>query len=337
MARKARIDAPGALHHIIIRGIERKPIFRDNQDKDSFVKRLADILSESSTFCYAWALMTNHVHLLLRSGLVPVATVMRRLLTGYAQHFNRRYRRHGPLFQNRYKSILCEEDPYLKELVRYIHLNPVRAGLTKDLEELGQYPYSGHWVLIGKGRYGWQDKDYVLGYFGKTARKAQKAYESFMVDGVTQGRRPELVGGGLVRSYGGWSAVKALRSGRARVKGDERILGSSEFVEAVLLQANEQMEEESRLRREGITLEEVLSKVANYFGVEVEGIRAGSKEREIVHARSAFCNLAVKRLGRNGVSIARELRISPSAISKAVKRGQGILKNRKIEEAIFES
>ena len=136
MPRQARIDAPGALHHIMVRGIERKTIFRDNKDRESFVQRLGDVLMQSSTACYAWSLLPNHVHLLLRTGDHPIATVMRRLLTGNAVTFNRRHRRHGPLFQNRYKSILCQEDPYLLELVRYLHLNPLRAGLVDSYSQL---------------------------------------------------------------------------------------------------------------------------------------------------------------------------------------------------------
>ncbi len=132
MPRQARIDAPGALHHIAIRGIERKPIFRDEKDYSGFLDRMGRVLEESSTGCFAWALMANHVHLLLRSGLSPISTVMRRLLTGYAISFNRRHKRHGHLFQNRYKSFLCEEDTYLLELVRYIHLNPLRSGMVQD-------------------------------------------------------------------------------------------------------------------------------------------------------------------------------------------------------------
>jgi REP element-mobilizing transposase RayT len=98
MPRKARIDALGALQHIIIRGIERKPIFNDTQDYQNFIERLDNILTDTSTPCYAWAQMTNHVHLLLRTGHAPLSTVMRRLLTGYAQQFNRRHKRHGHLF-----------------------------------------------------------------------------------------------------------------------------------------------------------------------------------------------------------------------------------------------
>ena len=106
MPRKARIDAPGALNHIIVRGIERRKIFYDDFDRDNFIDRLDTVLTETGTPCFAWALIPNHLHLLLRTGLTPIATVMRRLLTGYAVSFNHRHRRHGQLFQNRYKSIL---------------------------------------------------------------------------------------------------------------------------------------------------------------------------------------------------------------------------------------
>ena len=117
MPRQARIDALGAVHHIIIRGIEQTAIFVDDPDRENFIERLSELLSESNSPCYAWALMSNHAHLLLRTGNATVAEIMRRLLTGYAVRFNRRHRRHGHLFQNRYKSILCEEDRYLRQLV----------------------------------------------------------------------------------------------------------------------------------------------------------------------------------------------------------------------------
>ena len=130
MPKNARIDAPGSLHHVIIRGIERKKIFRSDFDRKNFVDRLGKLIPETRTDCFAWALLSNHVHLLLRTGLVPISSFMSRLLNGYEVWFNKKYRRHGNPFQNRYKSILCQEDPYLLELVRYIHLDPLRAGLV---------------------------------------------------------------------------------------------------------------------------------------------------------------------------------------------------------------
>ena len=138
MPRQARIDGPGALHHIICRGIERRNIFKDNTDRDRFLERLGSVLQKTSTPCYGWALIPNHFHLLLKTGKEPIAQVMRRLLTGYAVTFNRRHRRCGRLFQNRYKSILCQENTYLLELVRYIHLNPIRD-LDLTATEVGKY------------------------------------------------------------------------------------------------------------------------------------------------------------------------------------------------------
>lgn len=322
MPRKARIDASGALHHIIIRGIERRAIFEDSKDYQSFIDRLGNILTDSSAPCYAWALLTNHVHLLLRTGMVPLAIVMRRLLTGYSQQFNRRHRRHGPLFQNRYKSFLCEEDPYLLELVRYIHLNPMRAGIVKDLKALNSYPGSGHSVLMGTVKRDWQDTGYVLGIFGKTVQAARKSYFRFVSEGIGMGRRPELVGGGLIRSLGGWSAFKAIRSTRVRVMGDERILGSSDFVESVLKEVNESYDRKTLAMRKGLDLDILIRAVADHFKLDGDTLTQASKQRIVCRARSIICCLAVDRLALSGVDVARKLNLSPSAVSKLLVRGR---------------
>ena len=113
MPRFARLDAPGVLHHVIIRGIERRKIFTDNEDRENLLERLSSLIPETQTQCYAWSFMPNHAHFLLETGGTGISTLMRRLLTGYAVSFNRRHNRHGQLFQNRYKSIVCQEDSYL--------------------------------------------------------------------------------------------------------------------------------------------------------------------------------------------------------------------------------
>jgi putative transposase len=336
MPRKARIDAPGALHHIIIRGIEKKAIFRDNQDKHNFLERIGRVILETSTKCYGWALLTNHVHLVLRTGLAPIATVMRRVLTGYAQQFNRRYKRYGHLFQNRYKSILCEEDPYFLELIRYVHLNPIRTGLVKSLKGLRHYAFSGHGVLVGQFKNEWQDKDYVLKFFGKTEKKARDAYVSFAAKGLEEGRRTDLTGGGLLRSVGGWSALMALRSEHTRVKGDERILGSSEFVRDVLQKANEQLERRTLLRTKRIDLQKLLSKVSSHYRINPEDLKTKSKSPTIAKARSVYCYLAVRELDFSGATVARKLNISASAVSKAVVRGHDILRESELKKTLLE-
>ena len=335
MPRKARIDAPGALHHIIVRGIDRCDIFRDEVDCENFLSRLGRLLTEPSTACLAWALMGNHAHLLLRTGLVPISTLMRRLLTGYAQQFNRRHRRHGVLFQNRYKSILCEEDAYLIELVRYIHLNPVRAGTIKDMDALRDYPRSGHSALMGKITRDWQETDYVLGLFGDTRRAARKAYQGFVAKGLPDGTRPELVGGGLIRSAGGWLAVTALRHSGMLIMGDERILGSGDFVASVLQHAGEQYEKKTLAQRKGIGLDTLIGKVADHFRLEPARLQAPGRQRLLARARSLICALAVDRLGTSGREVSRRLNLSASAVSKLTQRGRTDYLNEELAAVIF--
>ncbi len=165
MPRQARIDAPDARHHIIARGIERRKIFRDNADREEFLRRLGQVVNQTKTKYFVWALIPNYFHLLLKTGTVPIATFMRRLLTGYAAWYNRRHHRSGHVFQNRYKSVLGQEDVYLKELVRYIHLNSLRAGLVENLKIPDRYPYTGHSVLMGKEQKDWQSTEAVLSFF----------------------------------------------------------------------------------------------------------------------------------------------------------------------------
>jgi len=315
----------------MIRGIERTAIFRTDEDRDSFLDRLGEILIGSSTPCYAWSLLGNHAHFLLRTGRIPIARVMRKLLTGYAVTFNRRYSRHGHLFQNRYKSILCEEDAYLQQLVRYIHLNPLRAGLVRDLRNLAVYPYSGHSVLLGKKKRLWQDRDYILRYFGKTDREARAAYVSYVSEGVEQGRRPELVGGGLLRSVGGWKGLEELRKSGEWVRADERILGRSEFVERVLRDSEEEWEKRSLLRKKGMNLRWLLEKVAGDFGVTAESLRSASKIPTLAKARAVLCYLGVRKIGLPSISLARELGICQSAVSRSIARAPAILEREKIQ------
>ncbi len=133
MPRQARLDAPGILYNVMVRGLERRPIFRDDVDRRDFCTRLGRLVEATTLTVYAWALLPNHAHLLLRTGQRPLARCMRALLTGYVGAFNRRHKRVGHLFQNRYKSIVEEEESYLLELVRYLHLNPLRAKVVPTL------------------------------------------------------------------------------------------------------------------------------------------------------------------------------------------------------------
>lgn len=322
MPRKARIDATGALHHIIVRGIEGRKIFRDDADRENFLDRLTDLLLKSRTRCFAWALLPNHAHLLLQTGLLPIASLMRRLLTGYAVTFNLKYRRHGHLFQNRYKSILCQEDTYLRELVRYIHLNPLRAGLVPDMKSLDRYFWTGHSALMGKSKQDWQDSEYVLAYFGATRSKARAAYRSFVEEGIPEGRRVDLIGGGLIRSAGGWDQVSKLRKANFFMKSDERILGNGEFVEEVLRQANDRLDRRYSMRAKGIDFDGLVNHVAHVMGIRPAEVLKKGKEPETVKARSVLCYWATRELGMTSVEIARRLRLCQSTVSRCALRGE---------------
>ena len=323
MPRKARIDAPGALHHIIFRGIERRKIFRDNKDRDNFVARLGVVLSETGTPCYAWALIPNHAHLLVKTGNTSISTVMRRLLTGHATYFNRRYFRHGKLFQSRYKSILCQEDSYLLELVRYIHLNPLRAKLVSNLKSLGKWPYSGHSTILGKSDVQWQDIDYVLRLFGKTVSTGRKRYENYVEKGVNQGKRPELTGGGLIRSLGGWSSAKMIGKTN-RMKSDERILGDGDFVQGALKAKAEALESRYMLKKEGYDLDKIEERVSELTGVKTDQIWVRGKHPETVLARSILCYWACRELGMKTTDLSKKLNLSQPSVSQSVRRGESI-------------
>jgi len=324
MPRQSRIDAPGAVHHIIVRGIARRAVFRDDHDRDRFIDRLGTLLIETETRCFAWALIPNHVHLLLRTGRVPVANLMRRLLTGHAVTFNRRHKRYGHLFQNRYKSILCQEETYLGELVRYIHLNPLRAKIVEDMRALDRYPYSGHSVIMGMVRHDWQEVEDVLARFGKRQESARKNYRTFVVKGIDKGRRPDLVGGGLIRSAGGWEQLKAARAAKIYLKGDERILGDSDFVEQVLARTGDEWARRNDLRARGFSVDDVAERVSEVMAIPLETVWAAGRYPQVVRARSLLCYWAVRELAVSMSEMARRLGVSLPAVSKSVRRGEEI-------------
>ena len=315
MARQPRLDAPGALHHVMGRGIEQTKVFRTDSDREDFLNRLGDLCMDGNLIVYAWCLMPNHFHLLVRTGRQPISKSMRKLLTGYVVNFNLRHKRYGHLFQNRYKSIICEDDPYLLELTRYIHLNPIRAGLVGDLKELNGYRWAGHSAIMGRMKRAWQDITTVLAYFGKGQKAAEK-YEQFVKEGVSQGRRPELVGGGLIRSIGGWSQVLSLRRRGIRVASDQRVLGNDEFVQRLLSEAEEREKETLRLCQKAPALATLAENIIKGEGLEESELCSGTRKKKVAKARKVFCQLAVGRMGYPGAEVARYLGVTTSSINR---------------------
>lgn len=331
MPRQSRIDFPGALHHVIIRGINRAEIFRDNHDRTRFVTLLQKGLEKTDLDCYAWALIPNHVHLLLRTSGNPLTQLMRSMLTGYAVYFNRRHKRTGYLFQNRYKSILCDEEAYLLQLVRYIHLNPLRSGLVRDMHTLSVYPWSGHAVLVGKRDVPWQNVDAILRRFGKTVSKARHNYSLFVRRGIAEGQRSDLTGGGLIRSAGGWQGLRELRKGGERWRGDERILGDGNFVEKALQVAQENLSRKTSHKAAGWTLDILSKNVAELFRLEPGDLKNGKRYTVLSRARSIFCRWATFELGYKLTEVADYLNVTKEAVFYGSRKGEEIIQKNHIK------
>lgn len=320
MPRQARLDTPGTFHHIIVRGIEKKQIVDDDKDRESFTDRMGSLALETDTAIYAWALMDNHAHIFLQSGPPGLSKYMRRFLTGYAVFYNRRHGRHGHLFQNRYKSIVVEEDAYFQELVRYIHLNPLRAGVIDSIYKLERYRWCGHSVILGKQKNDWQDREYVLKWFGKRIGDARRAYRKFVENGVEQGHRSDLIGGGLIRSQGGWVAVKDMLRQGVREKSDERILGSGEFVQQLIQQSDIERKRQFSMKE---NLEQAIwyiKKECKNEGVDIKALRAGSRRRIVSRLRNRLIQNLVEYFGLSLAETGRQMGVSSSAIAKALDR-----------------
>ncbi|TLU83899.1 MAG: hypothetical protein FDX30_06440 [Chlorobium sp.] len=319
MPRGPRLDAPGTLHHVIVRGIEQSSIVRDDTDRKTFIYRVGLLAKGSGTGIYAFALMTNHAHILLKSGQDGISKYMRCLLTGYAQYYNRRHKRAGHLFQNRYKSIICEEEAYFDKLVAYIHLNPLRAGLVENLQQLADYPWSGHSVLMNKVRYDWMDRDYVLKFFGRTDGLARKAYLVFLESEMGIDREQELSGGGLVRSQGGWENIQTMRKRGKKALGDERILGGDDFVKGILTEAEERENAAMLLNDRLRMLDEDIGQLCEAEGVTLAFLRSGSRAGKLPKLRKQLARKAVFEYGLTLVETAKRLGVTPNAVNYMLK------------------
>jgi putative transposase len=202
---------------------------------------------------------------------------------------------------------------------------------VESLGELDRYPYSGHSAIMGFRKRQWQEVQEVLGYFGQREKEARRKYREYVEEGALQGRRRDLVGGGLIRSLGGWEGVQGLGRWRGRFKGDERILGGSEFVREVLKASEEAMERRYGLKAKGIDLERIIGRVGELFGMRAEEIKtAGKSERELA-ARSVVSYWAVREVGVSGTEVARRLGVTQPAVSQAVKRGARIIERRHLK------
>jgi hypothetical protein len=205
-------------------------------------------------------------------------------------------------------------------LTRYIHLNPLRTALVRSIDELRRYPWSGHAPIMGTLSRPWQDVDAILSHFGQTRGRARAAYEAFVRTGSGRERRPEMVGGGLIRSAGGWSQVVAMRQRGERSRADERILGGGDFTEKLLKDTEERTRETLRLARRVTDLPSLCRIVAARESVSESELRSGSRAQTVIRARKIVSQLAIGRLRYSGAEVARYLGVTASTVNRAARQ-----------------
>jgi len=304
MARKPRIHFPGALYHVITRGNRRQGVFRDEKDFKRFLSYLSDSKSRLPFRLYAYALMKNHLHLLIEVQEIPLSKIMQSLLFGYARYFNRRYGEVGHLFQGRYKAIVCDKDAYLLELVRYIHLNPVRAKIVRGPED---YVWTAHLSYLGKGEKGLIDEGFVLGQFSDNRSLSRRRYRQFVWEGISMGHEQKYY----------------------QVK-DQRYLGEEPFIDRIEM---EKKEAESWVY--DISLEAIAQEVSRATGITEDKLHSATRGREGARGRGLIGYLARKISGYMVKEIADYFRRSPVAIGEAITKVEGLLrKDTSFEKAL---
>lgn len=253
MARKPRIHLPGGLYHVIFRGNGGQDVFLNDADRYRFYLLLQEGTYRFGYRVHAFTLMTNHIHIVLQVGDIPLSRGIHNLSFRYTRWINWREKRSGHLFQGRYKAVLVDGDSYLLELVRYIHLNPVRAGMVAMPDE---YPWSGHRAYIGKELIPWLTTDWTLAQFGKSAAKARTEYINFVLDGLDDKRRPEFHGAGI----------------------DSRLLGDDSFMDKCL--------SFSGGMPLCLTAQQITDKVCLAYNIDLSALKTKSQQRIASEARA---------------------------------------------------
>ena len=324
MPRKARLTAPGVVHHIMARGLDGMDIFREAADKQFFLSLLAHGILKNNYRCYAWALMDNHYHLLLRTSDQPLSRFMRRLNSVYASYVNKKYQRKGYLFQDRFKSIATQDQHYLEEIVRYIHLNPIRANCCHSLQSLSTYPWCGHAALVGKVRNNFQNRPDVLKRFSKDAMTAIDKYCEFMEKGLGKENANEIV-----------SMLRKGNEGTAdRRKTGCWVIGDSQFVREMVESASARLLNLREYRKKGWTIERLAAMVGEQMGVAQKEICIHRRIGVVPNARKAIAFLGHRVLGIPVVDIARYLNVSGPAVSMTLDNGEIIVKRYGLNKLI---
>ena len=289
MARKPRVHYPGALYHVTLRGNAGQTVFFDDRDRTRFYLLLQEGIERFRHRIHAFCLMSNHVHVAVQVGDVPLSRIIQNLSFRYTRWINWRLSRSGHLFQGRYKAVLVDADAYLLELTRYIHLNPVRAGIVKEPED---YPWGGHRAYLGREVIPWLTTDWVLSQFSKRQSSAREAYGRFIQDGKK---------GIYRREYHAGSGT------------DSRILGNDQFIDRVL------KKEEKRSRRR-VNFDRIIEQVCKSFALEEGTLLVSGRDHTVSKARGMAAWIVLERGIGTLAELSRRTGRDVATLSSAAKR-----------------
>ncbi len=300
------------------RGIEKAVIFRDDIDRKRFTEIVRATVRQTRTTCLAWSLMPNHSHQALQTGPTPISKVMHRINTAYACSFNARHGRVGPLYQGRFRSIPVESEAYLHELIRYIHLNPLRGGLVRNLEELAAYEWSGHAALVSGTDDGILDVAAVAGLFAGQGCTAQAAIREHMLQGWIGGERPidpeELLN------------RLRLETRHDRAAPRTPLVVSRSFAAGLMTDIAAAIDARSRRQSlfaaAGWTTESIRALVCRRLRIPTRRVASGARTRSVSRARAVIAWLATEYLGASRAEIARAVGVRHQAVRGCIARGR---------------
>lgn len=321
MPRTYRVDWENSVHHVMARGIEKGDIFKYDTDRADFVDRLERCVKETDASILAWALMPNHVHLLVRTGTVPLWKFMHKLLTGHAVYYNTKYDRVGHLFQNRYRSILVQTETYFMKLVRYIHRNPLKANIVQNTDMLNKYPWTGHLGLIFPGLYSWQDTKYVLKEYNGNKMDKICQYMNFIQDPGGNDSEMFYDYGNIIMGSDGIKKINTTSICSSGVHTQFRVLGNLDFARKVYDRISENEKGNLRDRSsEHLDIRSVLEYASETWNISIRLLTSGVKQRRVASAREFVCFTLNRTLGVKLTDCAKLLNITPAGVYKSAKR-----------------
>ena len=298
MARKPRIEFEGGFYHVIVRGNQRQKVFQEEKDFFKYLEFLSDYKDRYEFWLHAYVLMETHVHLLLETGQVPLSKILQGVNQRFTMYFNWKHGTVGHLFQGRYKAILCDREAYLLSLVKYLHCNPVRAGMVRQPEE---YRWSSHRTYLGLNKDGLVDTGIVLGMFSKDLKRGRRLYHEYMRE---EEKTPK-------EEF--YQTV------------DQRVLGDEEFVERVRGRVKNGIA--AGRRRHGVRLGEIARGIEEIYGIRLGDLKGRGKDTGVMEGRRLL-SLTGREYGYKGKEIAAFLEKDPASVTGYLRRGQDLQSKR---------